>query len=133
MKRGIITMEGGFKFRFSRPGFDVDTATQAQLAIDERIFYGQLFLAGFAANPDANNDNSVVVNFPPLGFVPLCICFNRYSSKIVYPAHDKYKVGTGTFYYPTISYTPANGSLTLGFAGQSGVEGIYYLVFRRRA
>ncbi|WP_457587279.1 hypothetical protein [Ensifer canadensis] len=134
MRRGFISFDNGqFRFRFARQGFDVDTATAAQMAIDERVFYGQLYMAGFAANNQPNVSHSVVVNFPSLGFVPLCICFTRYAGKIIYPAHDKYLVGNGTFYYPSIVYVPAATSLTLAFGEQSGVEGIYYLVFRRRA
>lgn len=133
MRRGYIGLFGDqWRFRFSRSGYDVDTATQAQLAIDERVFYGQIYAVGYVANIQPTVTHTAIVHFPALGFVPLCICFNRFAGNTIYPAHDKYKIGGGTFYYPSTSYTPADGSLTLYFGANTEVEGNYYLIFRRQ-
>lgn len=113
--------------RVSRPGIDVDTATSDQLLLDERVFQGQLYVAGYhpASNPNA-------VGFPSLGYTPHAMAFNLFSDgSVIYPSRYTYQTGGASFAYPTTAYAVGDGWIELYPGSAPSVIGMYYLIFRR--
>ena len=130
VKRAIIQFNGAVnKLRISKAGIDVDTATSDQLILDERIFYGQLYLAGYAARTQSGE---ATIAYQSLGYAPLCIVFNVSEGGIItYPARYRYQTGGSAFRYPSTNYRSLDGQLILNFAAAPSVIGNHYLIFRR--
>ncbi|MGX7874458.1 hypothetical protein ACVDG5_018350 [Mesorhizobium sp. ORM6] len=132
IKRGKIDFGGGNTiFRISKPGIDVDAATPDQLILDERVFYGQLYAAGFVANTDMTITHVQTVFFPALAFAPLAMCFPVMESKIVWPTKYYYKTGLGGALVSGTAYYTTTSTLVYNFAADNVTSGFYYLIFRR--
>lgn len=132
IKRGKIDFSGTNNiFRISKPGIDVDAATADQLILDERAFYGQLYLAGFASNPSPGTATMQVVAFPSIGVVPIGICFPVTGGNIVYPARYFYKTGIGGALVGAANYTITTTQIAFQYQGDAAENGFYYMLFRR--
>ncbi|GGB00762.1 hypothetical protein GCM10011491_31180 [Brucella endophytica] len=78
IKRGKLNLGQGI-FRVSVPNVDVDTATQAQLLLDERVVYPQVIQSIFVPFDSAQPARTVpIIN---LGFVPRLYAFGRYDGE----------------------------------------------------
>jgi len=127
-KRAVLKPLSGV-FRVSKPGIDVDAATSDQLLLDERAFYGQLYLTGYAARGGAS---SQTISYPPLGYAPMVIVMNAFSDgRIIYPTSHKFQSGGSSLVLTATNYISQNGSLILNFQSDTSVVGSYYLIFRK--
>ena len=115
--------------RVSRAGVDVDTATSDQLLLDERVFYGQLYMAGYVANPDPGTLNDVNIAIPTLGYTPVCMVVYKYTSGTSYPSFYYY-VSSGTMTIFDNGWVVTPTQLKVKFGTGVAVLGAYYLVFR---
>lgn len=132
VKRGIMQFNGvNNVFRVSKPGIDVDTASDDQLILDERVFYGQLYLAGFASNPSPGTASIQTIVFPTLGIVPIAICYPVTDGSIVYPSRYFYKPGLGGAVVGAAIYRVTATQLFFQYLGNVAEDGFYYLIFRR--
>lgn len=129
IKRAIIQPPA--MLRISKPGIDVDSATQAQLILDERVLYSQIYLAGYVAKAGSTTD--YVINYPTLGYAPICLVFNKFTDgKVVFPSRYKYQVGGTSFLYPSTHYRSQAGTLTVSLQSAAEIEGVYYLILRSK-
>lgn len=128
-KRAKIALGSPSIMRISPIGVDVDAASPSQLLLDERVFSGQLYAAGYIANPSPGTAGSVTATFPSIGFVPLCTTYYVYGSQIVHPSFYTYLVGGNTLIVNT-QWTATASSITVNFGAGTGYAGAYYLVFR---
>ncbi|MDQ0454664.1 hypothetical protein [Rhizobium paknamense] len=116
-------------FRVSAPGVDVDSASQSQLLLDERVFSGQLYLSGYVAR---NSQTALTITFPSLGYVPVVVVNNVFSDgRITYPTGYKTQNGGSTFVVPVINYTVTASAITFNFVSDAAITGAYYMIFRR--
>lgn len=81
MKRGVISSEGGFRFRISKPGIDVDSAGPEDFLFHESYLFTQPYHFTFVPCPFAGNTGrdelvqDVRVHTPNGGSSPLVILY----------------------------------------------------------
>lgn len=109
-KRGRFNPGAGI-FRISVPGVNVDTATQAQLLLDERVIYPQILQSIYVPNPLNGTPFDVV--YVNNGFVPHIYAYAVYSTGVsnrAFPANNTWDTGSGGgrqnhfFYYPYAAF-----------------------------
>lgn len=132
IKRGRIDFSGANTiFRVSKPGIDVDSATPAQLILDERVFYGQLYAAGFVSLSSISVAHDETVFFTALAFAPLAICYPVINSRVVWPSKYFYQTGLGGSIVGGTPYYTKVDRLVYHTNGDGVTTGFYYLIFRR--
>lgn len=93
IKRGKLNLGAGV-FRISAPNIDVDTATQEQLLLDERLLYPQVIQSIYVPFIVGQNPQTIpIVNH---GFIPKLYAYARYVNEDnrAYPAKAFY-ISTG--------------------------------------
>lgn len=147
-KRGEISLTGGHpRFRVSRPGVDVDSATSEDFLAHEDFTFSQPFASGYVACPFAGASGlsariePVTVNVPDVGTTPLVFIYGvaDTTGKIMYPSLTSAGAlwFTGSYYvegWDIAVDTSVPGELTLYFRKNADSfytpRGCYYMLMR---
>ncbi len=114
MKRGIISLGTPLVFRISKPGFDVDTAGQADLLVHESIFYSQIVQSGTLSNPGGPSYTATVAIDPSL-VNPIPIVYPVFSGNVAFPAPWAYLSGIMTTIRTNVSWKVSGGVFSIIF------------------
>ncbi|TPL49079.1 hypothetical protein FJ937_16470 [Mesorhizobium sp. B2-4-4] len=130
MKRGKIALGSPLVFRISKPGFDVDTAAQANLLIHESVFLSQIIQSGTVSNPGSPTYKATVA-FDPSLINPLPIVYPVYAGNVAFPAPMAYVSDLHVTIKTGVSWTCAAGVLSILFP--SIVPAARYAIIRQEA
>jgi len=73
--------DGSFGLRISRPGFDVDLATDAQLAMDSDWVIENVFASGEFLVPKLSSGSTTIVDCSALSYVPYARIFINFQDQ----------------------------------------------------
>lgn len=112
--------------RISKPGVAVTTSTPSQdLMLDERVLYGQVFIAGLATRVDYGDTETLNVTIPNQGFIPFVEVWGLASGQIVNPA--AYNSSGAVF---DVYWTQTTTQISFVFQDFSSITAVYYQVLR---
>lgn len=144
MKRCVIDKNG--RFRISKPGFDVDTASLENMLLHESFFYSQPFLFRFVPCPysgtsSSNRDqNAPTITFSNPGtLLPSVLLFSVGSGNVVtFPMQNAISTPQtgGVVAVPgwDVTHSVTSSSVTVRFytfADTPAPSGAYLVLFRR--
>ena len=130
MKRGKIALGSPLVFRISTPGFDVDTAAQADMLIHESVFLSQIIQSGTVANPGGPTFTATVAIDPSL-VNPIPIVYPVYSGNVGFPAPMAYLSGIMTTIRTNVFWSVSGSVLSILFS--SITPSARYAIIRQEA
>jgi hypothetical protein len=141
MKRCIIELP---KFRISKPGYDVDTASMENLIFHESMLFTQPYFFQFVACPFSGAGNltgTVSVTVPDVTSDPIVLLFLSGGSTVnVYPGirsegpgnnEDGYDVTAWSVRYNVVSSTRIDVTFSTSLNGKTSPAGAHMILMRK--